>query len=541
MNKKKTYNKDKIISIIRNRLENSTDSGVLSEQKTADKQVAALLGELQVAQLELEMQNDELSISAQMLETERSRFVSFFNLAPVGYFILDEFGQVIEANQVGTDLLRVSKRDILNKGFQIFIAPVDWENFYSFLHKMQQNDHKQSLEIRVAQTDGQEIFTLMEGIAVSNAFTENIQYYITVIDISESRTAQQKLLNTTQRLEMTLKASATGTWTMELGNNKVFFDDFSCSMLEINPAEFDGSIQGFLEILHPDDQAFVKHSLLNAMNSFKEVDLEFRLINKDGHIKIFSAKGHEVQSKVAPNYFAGIIMDITERKRLEQRAREVQNEKQKLILSATFNAQEKERYKISSALHDSVCQILYGIRLNIQNIQLSHDLQGGFRNINQLLDQAIRETRELSYELTPSILRDFGFKAGVKEMAQRLSTSNFRIKTNLKNTADLLQTETQLYVFRMVQELINNCIKHANATEAEICVYADDKWITLIIRDNGIGFGIEIEHAMAKGSGLRGIKNRVFLLNGTIDMKSSGEGTEITIRFQIDLESKEIT
>ena len=253
MSKKEIGNKEKIISLLRSRLENSSETGSLFDDKITDQQLAVLLGELQVFQLELEMQNDELSASYQLIETERSRFAGFFNLAPVGYFILNYMGMVEEANQTGADLLCISKSDILKERFQSFVAPEMWELFYSFLHKMQTNTGKQSCEINLSFKE-KELYTRMEGIGIVNAFTDKLQYYITVIDISESRTAQQKLIDTTQRLEMTLNASGTGTWTMELGSNKVFLDEFSFSLLEINPWEFDGSTKAFIELIHPDDQ-----------------------------------------------------------------------------------------------------------------------------------------------------------------------------------------------------------------------------------------------------------------------------------------------
>lgn len=536
MNKKEIGNKEKIISLLRSRLENSEETEGLFDDNITDQQLAVLLGELQVFQLELEMQNDELSASYQLIETERSRFAGFFNLAPVGYFILDHMGMVEEANQTGADLLQISKSDILKERFQSFVAPEMWELFYGFLHKMQTNPGKQSCEIKLSFKD-KELYTRMEGIGIVHAFTGKLQYYVTVIDISESRTAQQKLIDTSQRLEMTLTASGTGTWTMELGSNKVFLDEFSYSLLEVNPWEFDGSTRAFIGLIHPDDQYHVRQTLINAIHNAKKADVEFRIVTKDGRIKTISAQGQEVRNGVAnDNYFAGIIMDITEKRRLAMEAQRLHAEQQKLILAATFKAQEKERYNISTALHDSVCQLLYGIRLNLQNLQHTRELKSEFANINQLLDQAIRETRELSYELTPSVLRDFGFTSGVKEMAQRLSTPGFHIKTSLISAADLLDQEIQLYVFRMIQELINNCIKHAHATEAEIIVGIENGWITLSVTDNGHGFEADVNKSLSTGSGIRGIKNRIFLLNGYMNVETSKRGTKITIKFKNDHE-----
>jgi PAS domain S-box-containing protein len=541
VNKKKTDSKEKIISLLRARIERPESALVPFDGDITDHELGVLLSELQVFQLELEMQNDELSASHSLLENEKSRFAGFFNLAPVGYFILDHLGIVEEVNQAGTDLLHISRLNIFNQRFQSFIDPDAWEQFYYFLHKMQTAEGKQSCEIRLLFDNDRERYTRMEGTAIYNAITKKTQYYIAVIDITESRTAQQKLTDTSQRLEITLNACGTGTWTMDLASNKVFLDDFSYTLMEIEIWEFDGSVNGFIDLIHPDDQIRIRQNLLSSINNFKEIDLEFKVMAKSGNIRIMSLKGKEIYSPLAANYFAGVIMDITKSKELAEESQKQESEKQRLILSATFDAQEKERHKISSALHDSVCQILYGIRMNLQNIQLTRNLKDDFKNINNLLDQAIRETRELSYELTPSVLRDFGFTAGIGEMAQRFSTPAFQIKTDIKSPVEHLHHNIHLYLFRVIQELINNCIKHAQASLAEIKITTAHDRINLVVSDNGIGFKEEPDKAMLRGSGLRAIRNRVYLLNGQMQLDTSNKGTFITISFKNNPQLPEFT
>ncbi|WP_316741053.1 PAS domain S-box protein [Pedobacter antarcticus] len=531
---KKNKNKGSIISQLRERIESTSIPLTGIKEGITDQELAVLLGELEIFQLELEMQNDELSASYQLLENERAKFAGLFNLAPVGYFILNHIGIIEEANRTGSDLLGQVKTDLREKLFQSYISPHHWELFYSFLHKMQSTITKQSSEIVMLMSGGKELYTRMEGIAVLDIYTGKNKFYVTLIDITESRSAQQKLMDTTHRLEMTLRASGTGTWTMELGNNKLFLDSFSYSILELNAWDFDGTIQSLLDLIHPDDHAVVRRSIINTINLAEDLDLEFRIVTASGKIKNISAKGHQVNSEAYTAYFAGIIVDITERKRLAKISDDLKTERQKLIMSATFDAQEKERSQISSALHDSVCQILYGIRLNLQNIQLTKNLKDDFDPVNKLLDQAIRETRELSYELTPSVLRDFGFKAGVREMAQRLNTPKFTINTNIHSSADNIIPEVQLYIFRIIQELVSNSIKHAGASLSEITVSQSDNFYTIVVRDNGAGFNQDIEYSLSLGSGIRGIKNRVFLLNGDMDLQTSVKGTTITIRFRTD-------
>ncbi|SFG82062.1 PAS domain-containing sensor histidine kinase [Pedobacter insulae] len=535
MKEKQNSNKTSLIETIRNRIDHRLLDEHSNLENITDEKIAVLVGELQIAQLELEMQSDELLASSQLLESERAKFEGFFELAPVGYFILDRLGIIEESNRVGANLLAINQFDSIGKRFQSFVSPEDWENFYSFLHKMQLNDGKQTKEIRIALSNGGGFYTRMEGIAVTNAFTNTPQYYITVIDISESRQAQQKLLETTQRLKLTLSSSGTGTWTIDLSTNKVFIDEYCYSLFEINLWEYDGTVKGLIALIHPEDRQKVKQELITAASNFKNLILEFRVITKDGRVKVMAAQGHQVANSANDKYYAGILRDITERERIAKKKQTQFEERQKLILSTAFNAQEKERHKISASLHDSVCQLLYGVRLNLQRIQIAADFKEELKNVNQLLDQAIAETRSLSYDLTPSVLRDFGFTAGVKEIAQKFSSVNFKIRTKLKNSVDDIEPNLQLFVFRIMQELINNCIKHACATEVVIEVTTAGDFITLVVADNGKGFNQSFEQSLKKGSGLRGIKNRVFLLNGTMEVNTDRGGTEIRVQFNKEM------
>lgn len=465
------------------------------------------------------------------LNQERAKFVDLFDLAPVGYFILDYLGNVEEANQNGVDLLDISKEKILHRRFQSFIAPQCWEDFYLFLHRMQYNEGKQSVELKLGQSAERWVYTRMEGIVISSILVTDSKYYITVIDITDSRNAQQTLKDAKERLEMTLKASSTGTWTVGCTEETVFLDPHSLKILGISDSMFDGTVKGLVALVYPEDRQLVCRYLLSANSGSKEIDLEFRVKTAGNDIKYIAAKGQEIKTPEISSYFTGILMDITARKKMEQEAEMLKNGQQKLILSATLTAQEKERNNISRALHDSICQLLYGIGLNLDNIQRNHHLQDEFRNVRQLLDQAINETRQISYDLTPSVLRDFGFAAGVKEMAQRTSTSDFMIYTRIDQKADVLNPDVQLYVFRMIQELINNCIKHAHASFAEIEVNIKAQQVLVKVSDNGSGLTTDMEGAMQKGSGLSGIKNRVYLLNGQLKFNNSKKGFTVTIVF----------
>lgn len=526
--------REQVIELLNRRIETSRCKPEAGELNISDHDISVLLNELQIFQLELEMQNEELKVSYQLLEAERAKLAGFFNHAPVGYFILDDIGFIHEANQTGADLLKVQRKALFDKRLHSFFEADHLDAFNNFLEKVSSSSQRQYIEIKMRPQAQYAFYARIEGVSIRDLVSEKLQYYITVADITESRKAQQKLLDTSHRLEMTLSASDTGTWTMDFKRQRMFLDEYSNSIFEIEAGAFDGRIRNFLSFIQPQDRERVTQAFEVTPGRVNKVELEFEIITKKGTRKVIYAQGNEIQGLNDRTYFAGIIMDITEKTNLAREAVRLQEENQRNILSATFNAQEKERLQISSALHDSICQILYGIKINLQSIQRTHNMNTEFNSVNLLLDQVIRETREMSYELTPSVLRDFGFAAGIQEMGQRLSVPGFKIVTDINADFSKLNDEKQLYLFRIIQELINNCMKHAQASLAEIKMFEEEGWLQLIFKDNGKGFGVKVERSLLNGSGLRSIKNRIFLLNGIMDFESSSLGTMIKIRIKYD-------
>src|SRR5690606_13399777 len=120
------------------------------------------------------------------------------------------------------------------------------------------------------------LFTRIEGIVIPDMISSHIKYYITVIDTTESRKAQQLLKETNERLEMILKASSTGIWGIEFGNKNIKLDesnykvrlDENCyKILNLDPWEFGGSLKDFFLLIHPSDQEKVRYSYMYSLNN----------------------------------------------------------------------------------------------------------------------------------------------------------------------------------------------------------------------------------------------------------------------------------
>jgi PAS domain S-box-containing protein len=486
-----------------------------------------LLHNIQIQQIELEMQNDELKISNEELELQRAKFAGLFDLAPVGYFILNNFGVIEEVNTIGLQLLDMPKKNVLHRRFQNLIAINETTLFTSFLNSLRYTDNKHTCQLTMQIPGGKTFHAQVQGIATQKSTIDSTRYYIGVIDITDRINDALTLSKANERLNIALNASSAGTWEINLKSGRIFLDNYSKNILGFTHANFDGRSDTFLGIIHHEDRERVQSQLLLALDKESELDIDYRVTCPDGKTKYVAVRGHVVYVGKDLNSFVGIVMDIDHKKQLENEAQALKLSQHKTITAATLQAQEKERKRISEALHDSVSQLLYGIKLNLQNLDKDDERS---KKVHDLLELAIQETRNIAFELAPSVLTDFGLPITIDEMCKRLNNSKLNIKLIAHGLQQRLDPAAEISIFRIIQELVNNCIKHAEATVIRITLVKKDNTITIEVQDNGNGFIYHDNETYLNGSGLASIKNRISLFNGTLQVNSTpGKGTKVLI------------
>ena len=493
----------------------------LSGAAADTKDIEVVLQELQVHQIELEMQNEELLRASEETELQRLKFEGIYNLAPVGYFILDHFGLIEEANAAGIGLLGSGKATVRGKKLQSFIKVEERDGFYKFFNELLKGEGKEHNQFKFVSNSGHEFHGLLEGRFV----TSSHKCYVALIDVTEAILSRIHLAETKDRLQLALEASAAGTWELHFPSMRFYLDDINTRMC--GAGKFNGTYNGFIELVHPDDRHEVDQSFRIAINSETEIDIVCRFTDEAGEECFVNIRGHLVGGEAEDEKrFIGIMCDITEKRKLEEKAKKTETLRRQEITLAALQAEEKERVRISEALHDSVSQLLYGIKiqlsqLNEQNVKLAA------AKLHQLLDMAIQETRNISFELAPSILADFGLASAITELAERLSSAGMKISvmcTGFTKERDLV---LESMIFRIVQELVNNCMKHSGASMVQIQV-KKNKYIDIVVKDNGKGFIAPVNST--HGAGLSSIKNRINLYKGTMDIDTTaGKGTTIRI------------
>jgi len=203
-----------------------------------------------------------------------------------------------------------------------------------------------------------------------------------------------------------------------------------------------------------------------------------------------------------------------------------------LRFKAVIDTEEKERERIARELHDGVGHLLSSAKLNVSAIE---DMQGEniqlVNNAMQIIDEALAETRSISHNLVPAALTQLGFTASIKQLVRKLNQAGkVKVQLSMDDSIVINDQPKAIAIYRIVQELLNNTLKHASANNIQIDITLQNNFLMLVIKDDGAGFntaGIN----KSKGMGWKNIYTRVELLNGSINVHSAiNTGTSTTIQ-----------
>lgn len=234
-----------------------------------------------------------------------------------------------------------------------------------------------------------------------------------------------------------------------------------------------------------------------------------------------------------------LVNDISEKIRAEKELQRHRSLQQKLLAKTSIQAQEKEREEIGKELHDNINQILAATKLYIETCLEEEDrpeLTDMLNKSNSNLEKAIQEIRMLSHRLVAPSLRTISLSKAIQELIanlQRVTALRMDFQDSNLQEEDI-DTEIKLMCYRIVQEQLNNILKHANARNSLIKLSNLGDHIRLVIQDDGKGFDMK---KTSPGIGLRNIANRAELYNGNIALHSSpGKGCTLEVNIPVSTE-----
>lgn len=231
----------------------------------------------------------------------------------------------------------------------------------------------------------------------------------------------------------------------------------------------------------------------------------------------------------------------------EKELSDVQREYQKSLLETALDSEEAERRRMAGELHDDIGVMLSLTKMSVNQLQqglggTSEDNKEMVLKIRGLLDETMTNVRRISKALVPTTLEQFGLEAAVEDLIIKFSGMDGTRVRLIENGQQIprLAPKTELTLFRVIQELVNNALKHANASTIGIEIYSQSGRIWVRVRDNGSGFDADAARvSKSSGLGLKNIESRLSILNGSAKYERMGEGTSVVV--SVPLVSREET
>ena len=208
---------------------------------------------------------------------------------------------------------------------------------------------------------------------------------------------------------------------------------------------------------------------------------------------------------------------------------------QKERMFAEITMQENERRRIANDLHDSIGPMLSSVKLNINSIEVKDSVDEEIvQKAGRHLDDIIKNMRQISHNLLPNTLERKGLIEALKEFTDSINDSK-HIKIHLQLVHELsIGKEKEIHLFRIIQEIVQNTLKHAKAKNLQIGIGQENEHVLILTMDDGVGFDTENAKGKSTGLGMKSLETRTEILNGKLVLESKpGKGTNYFIKIPI--------
>ena len=296
-------------------------------------------------------------------------------------------------------------------------------------------------------------------------------------------------------------------------------------------------------LLYYQDYSEIKDSIFDEkkINQIEELNAKYNAEKKEAQLKLQKAQINNRNYMLGASIILMVILIILAYNEIRIRKAKnlviVQNavlNEQKIAVKAVIEAEEKERGRIAAELHDGVGQMVSAAKMNLSAIEMklpdeNLDLKVGFSKALKLVDESCTEIRLVSHQMIPHTLAKKGLGYAVREFLSHLNDDLIDISFHEDGFGKEGDKHIETVLYRVIQECVNNVLKHSKAQKLDISLIKDADGINITIEDDGCGFDLN-EANEKDGIGLENIYSRIKYLNGELDIDSEpGKGTLISI------------
>jgi PAS domain S-box-containing protein len=405
-----------------------------------------------------------------------------------------------------------------------------------------------SLENVNLHRDGSRVVLETSGVPVFDSRGDLVGYRGIDRDITGRKRAEETLRESESRFRELADSLPQIVAEMDQEGNFTFVNQNAFVVTGYTRQDMEEGLN-VLQMVAPEDHARLLENMGKVMRGNTFSSNEYTVVRKDGSRFPAAVYSNPIFSQKNEVGCRAILMDITDLKRQEQALREsetmLQNTMEQLrhLSHRLLEIQEKERRYLAVELHDEMGQILTALRISLKRAERSMGRESRMIDINesvQMVDGLIERVRNLSIELRPSILDDFGLTAALEWYVNWLSAkTGFKIAFHTEVPEARFSAVLELTSFRITQEALTNAVRHSDANIVQVLLAARDGELHLTVKDDGKGFTTDRAHrkeSKGRSFGLLGMQERASLAGGRLDIESQpGRGTTVHACFPLPL------
>ncbi|MEX2352055.1 MAG: PAS domain S-box protein [Balneolaceae bacterium] len=377
-----------------------------------------------------------------------------------------------------------------------------------------------SEEYRIRLPRGDIAYVLDKSFFIRNGEGDVIRQLGAIINVTAEKELQEHLRQSEEQYRLLFEQNPYPMFIVEPARLR---------FVEVNRAavrSYGYSREEFLGLtipeLHPEKEREAVLENVNSLQSGVVRFAEWTHLDRDGNEKSVEISASDIHYHGARCRLI-VVNDIT-----------YQREMEKSVISSVIEGVERERIRVAKELHDGLAQYISAAAMNLESLEealsgANRETQERYRKSLDLLRNAIDETRSIARNLMPNVIQDFGLVMAVKSLIEDMTTSSGAVidfYTNIEGQN--LSDSVELNLYRIIQESLNNAIRHGGCTQIDVQLVADDGELICTVEDDGCGFDTADNSKM--GMGLISMRNRAQGLSGEIDIQSKqGSGTIISV------------
>jgi len=413
-----------------------------------------------------------------------------------------------------------------------------------------------TMEYRLLRADGVYRWLLDTGVPWYGSDETFVGYIGSSLDITDRKASEDALRESQERYAMASAAGAVGVWDWNFETNELFVDARLKSLLGFDEAEISTRPDDWGSRVHPEDLPSAAVAVKACIDGATDIyEIEHRMLHKDGSSRWFLSRGSAVRGADGSlRRLIGTKVDITERKRAEERLRENEAALQasygeiQRLAGSLIAAQDAERARIARDLHDDVSQQLAALSITLSSLRRRAgaaddvELYDGMASMQQRVVTLANSVRGLSHDLHPDVLKHAGLAGSLATHCAGISRQH-AISVTCLAEGDLgsIDLGSALCLYRIAQEALHNVVKHARARHADVRLRCTGGNAELTVTDDGRGFDIARTQKGGKGLGLVNISERVRIAGGTLTLVTEcDKGTQVRVCLPLSAHEREV-